>query len=137
MLGGHFGMLLAQRDLRFDRWGIMGRFSDERQLYLDFDFKRPDRRSPRLGPMWAVMRIVGIRIRERGAILYERSRHGWHVIIPTKERLIPSETVALQLAMGSDGRREALNLMRALAIRCYGVTEYWKKRFNILFDGKI
>lgn len=81
--------------------------------------------------------MVGLIPRE--GICMERTRRGWHVLIKLRERLLPSELVALQSCLGSDGRREALNLMRALAIRkeCDGVTPYWKKRWNILFSGKL
>jgi hypothetical protein len=112
----------------------MQHFSDPRFLYLDFDFRRPDRRSPRLRPIFTVLRIVGVRPDRQRGILLERTRRGWHVIIKLREKLKPAETVALQACMGSDGRREALNLMRA---RCHRVTPYWGRRWNILFSGKL
>lgn len=81
--------------------------------------------------------MVGIRI--RGALLMERTRHGWHVIVPLSEKLTEAEMIALQLCMGDDRKRGALNLMRGIAIRKGGdsVTAYWRKRSNILFGGKV
>lgn len=116
----------------------MAHFSKSNMVYLDFDFPRPDRRSPSLRPIFTVLRMVGLRP-SRQTIALERTRHGWHVIIQLSERLKPAEIVALQACLGSDRRREALNLMRALALRkrCNGVTPYWRKRWNILFGGKL
>lgn len=107
-------------------------------IYLDFDFARPDRRSPSLRPIFTVLRMVGLRPLG-SAIAMERTRRGWHIIMRMRETLQPAEIVALQACLGSDRRREALNLMRALAIRkgCNGVTPHWRKRWNILFGGKL
>lgn len=80
--------------------------------------------------------MVGLR--QRGAICLERTRHGWHAVLPLNEKLTPAELTALQLAMGDDQKRGALNLMRAIHIRkCYTVTPHWKKRWNILFSKKL
>lgn len=140
MHGGLFGILLQQRTLCLDRWGIMAHYSKSNVAYLDFDFARPDRRSPRLRPIFTVLRIVGLRP-VLSTIEMERTRHGWHVIIPLREKLEPAELVALQLALGDDQRRGALNLMRARAMRqgreCNGVTGHWRRRWNILFGGKL
>lgn len=75
----------------------------------------------------------------RSSILLERTRRGWHVIIPLKENISDAEMVALQLCLGDDRKRGALNLMRAMAMRkgCNGVTGFWDKRWNILFSGKL
>lgn len=67
----------------------------------------------------------------------QRTRHGWHVLIKLREKLQPAEIVALQSIMGSDGRRETLNLMRALHMRKNKVGRFWGKRWNILFGGKL
>lgn len=116
----------------------MAHYSKNNAAYLDFDFARPDRRSPRLRPMFTVLRMVGLRPRN-SLIEMERTRHGWHVIIPLREALSPAELVALQLCLGDDRKRGALNLMRARAIGDKGnrVTAYWRRRWNILFSGKV
>lgn len=124
----------------------MQHYSDNSRAYLDFDMKREHdekrrkyfRPSPRLRPMFTVLRMVGLRPAEHEAILLEATQHGWHVVVPLDEKLSDAELVALQLAMGDDQRRGALNLMRCVAMRRgNGVTPYWRKRWNILFSGKL
>lgn len=51
-------------------------------------------------------------------------------------RLERAEIVALQAILGSDEKREALNLMRVISMRRNAVTPYWERRWNILFNGK-
>jgi hypothetical protein len=97
---------------------------------LDYDF----RRVPRVRPLWAVCRIVGVRPL---TIRTDRTRRGWHVLIVLAERLCPAEIVALQAIMGSDDRREALNLMRVIAIRKRPPAPFWRDRWNILFERKL
>jgi hypothetical protein len=116
----------------------MEHFSDPRKIYLDVDFKKLKFRvrGPSLRPLWTVLRLVGLRP-SSDVICYERTRRGWHVIIELPEKLKPAETVALQLALGSDPRREALNLMRVLGMRRNGVTRFWSSRWNILYSRKL
>jgi hypothetical protein len=115
-------------------FGKMAHYSRPDMAYLDFDLKRPNRNSPRLNPLFVVSRLVGV---HPEWFCYERTRRGWHVIIKLAEKLKRAELVALQACLGSDRRREALNLMRVLGIRCYGVTGYWARRWNILYGGKL
>ena len=103
--------------------------------YLDFDYKRPDSQSPRLRPMFTVFRMLPMPKPE--TFCFERTRRGWHIIIPLGEKLKPAELVALQTQLGSDRRRECLNLMRVLAMRKFGVSTFWRGRWNILYGGKI
>jgi hypothetical protein len=110
-------------------------FSKPDHAYVDFDFRRPDRRSPRLRPIFTVLRMVGLR--PRLPIEMQRTRHGWHVVIRLNQKLSPAELVALQLCLGDDRKRGALNLMRARALRCCAVTPYWRKRWNILYSHKL
>lgn len=116
----------------------MAHYSRANYAYVDFDFQRPDRKSPKLRPIYTVLRMVGLLPSPEG-VCYERTRRGWHVIIPLREKLQPAELVALQLVLGDDTRRGCLNLMRAVAMRkrCYGVTAHWRRRWNILFSGKL
>jgi hypothetical protein len=80
------------------------------------------------------MRICGL---GAIAICYRRTRKGWHVIIfgDFQRTLTPAETVALQFCLGSDNRRETLNLMRVLNLK--GKSEWESKRWNLLFKEKI
>ena len=112
----------------------MAHFAKRNLAYLDFDFKRPAQESPRINPLFVVSRLVGV-IPE--SFCYERTRRGWHIIIHLRENLAPAELVALQACLGSDRRREALNLMRVLGMKRYGVTDFWKRRWNILYSEKL
>jgi hypothetical protein len=64
-------------------------------------------------------------------VCYERTARGWHVVIGLSISITPIETVALQAILGSDPRRESLNLMRVL----YGGGS--DKRWNILYKRKL
>lgn len=97
---------------------------------LDFDF----RRVPRLSSIWAVCRIVGLR---PIWIRTDRTRKGWHVVIRLRQSLSNAEIVAAQAIMGSDNRREALNLMRAIAIRQRDPGPTFRDRWNLLYENKL
>jgi hypothetical protein len=84
--------------------------------------------------IWTVLRAVGLR---PGAIEYRRSRRGWHVVIPVNIALQPGEQVALQAVMGSDSRRELLNVMRVFSIRTKGARPFWRARWNLLYAHKL
>jgi hypothetical protein len=67
---------------------------------------------------------------------YHRTRRGWHASFQHGLNLSEAETVSLQLILGSDPHREALNLMRAIALRKMRVPQFWRERFNILYASK-
>lgn len=93
------------------------------------------RRSPSLRETVAVCRIVGVR---PVWACYRRTRRGWHLILYLRDQLLPAECIALQCCLGSDARREALNLMRVLAIRRTPITRrYWVNRWNLLYRSKL
>ena len=114
----------------FRRFGIVKELARPDRLLLDFDF----RRVPRLRSIWAVCRIVGLR---PAWIRTDRTRHGWHAVIQLCAPLTNAEIVACQAIMGSDSRREALNLMRVIAIRQRDPGPAWRDRWNILFERKL
>jgi len=89
---------------------------------------------PRLRPLWALCRIVGVRPRN---LRIDRTRHGWHVVLTLNVRLSRGELVAFQACAGSDLRREALNLMRVIAIRRTRIRGFWSHRWNLLFTEKL
>lgn len=113
------------------KFGIVKARTVLSRVYLDFD----RRRVPRLVPLWAVCRIVGLRpiwIRS------DRTRRGWHVVIALRERLEPAELVALQACMGSDRRRETLNLLRVIGMRRSPIrSTFWHTRWNLLYASKL
>ncbi len=57
------------------------------------------------------------------------TRHGYHVRIFVKNKIPPRELNFLQLALGSDYRRECLNLRRIIACR-------QMKSWNVLYEFK-
>jgi hypothetical protein len=66
---------------------------------------------------------------------YHRTKRGWHLAIRIREKLSPVETVGAQFALRSDRRRELLNLMRARFLD--GVSAFWRKRSNLLYERKL
>lgn len=111
--------------------------ADPYELLCDFDFPRDyyrQRRGPKMGPLWVTLRTCELRPQW---IEYRRTRKGWHVVIRLWRPLQPAETVAVQAVLGSDRRREGLNLMRVLAMRQKGATDFWRVRWNLLFSRKL
>lgn len=107
----------------------MKELHDPFQLLLDID----GRAAPKLAPFFAVLHICGLNAEW---FRIDRTARGWHVVIRLKEPLELPEAIALQAAMGSDARREALNIRRAISLRIRP-DEYWKQRANILFEFKL
>lgn len=119
------------RDFTWNEIGVVDHVHDANCVYLDMDSNA----SPSIRPLYAVFRIVGVRPLW---IEYRRTARGWHVIVYLRDSLLPAETIALQCCCGSDKRREALNLMRLLAIRRTPITSrFWRRRWNILFSRKL
>ena len=72
-------------------------------ILLDIDTKKLD-----MSERMLLLRLMGI---EPEYIRTDRTRRGWHVIIPAPN-LSPCELIAAQAILGSDPRRESLNLFR-------------------------
>jgi hypothetical protein len=115
---------------KLDRWGLLNDCHNGHSAYLDFD----NVRAVRSYIVFSTLRLIGIK---PTSLRYERTRHGWHVILTHATKLSAAETVALQCVLGSDRKREALNLMRALAIARGRYPRFWIRRFNILYRGKL
>jgi hypothetical protein len=114
-------------------WGtvaVIGSWSNPRTLLVDFDFIVP---LPGMIPILARLRVIGI---HAVWISYTRSRHGWHLEVRINAKLTPAEQVAAQMALGSDIRRETMNLRRAINLRL-NPSRFWSKRFNILYEKKL
>ena len=130
MPGGVFGGLLRLYDFQFGSMGIMEEYADEHTIMLDYD----RRRTPALAPVFVGLRMCGLRI---VSLRDDRTRKGWHRIIRIQERLTRWETVALQAVLGSDRRRETLNLMRLMRTRETGMSPFQERRWNILYSRKL
>lgn len=100
-------------------------------LLLDYDTPSS---LPSLKTFLSTLRVIGIKARW---FAYRRTRKGWHVEIGIKASLTPPETVAAQAVLGSDIRREAMNLCRVISLRVHKHSPFWRKRWNILFLKKL
>ena len=71
--------------------------------------------------------------------MLQRTYKGWHIIVVLDRELAPPEIIALQAILGSDIKREALNMARWLGVRnkYNKLPKFWKQRWNLLFKEKI
>lgn len=118
----------------------MGRVTktvDPYEVLCDFDYPGDyyrQRRGPVLGPIWVTLRTCGLTPQW---MQFRKTRKGWHLVIRFWRPLLPAEQVAIQAVLGSDRRREGLNLMRVLCMRQKGASAFWRGRWNVLFDRKL
>jgi hypothetical protein len=127
IFGGHFN----KGELSLGKWGIVEEKSEYNKILLDFD---TGRRTPMLSGVYVTLRALQLRAIW---IRCDRTKKGWHVTIKINHRLECAEIVAIQAICRSDFKRETLNLMRVIAMRKYGASKFWKKRWNILYSGKL
>jgi hypothetical protein len=95
-------------------------------LYLDVDGRLPAGLVDRITWACELWRWPLVAIR------YEKTRHGWHVVIGVRKRLAAPLIVAAQAVLGSDRNREMFNLMRVQSLAY--VPLYWRKRWNVLYS---
>lgn len=110
--------------------GEIEEYSDPHKIMLDFD----QRRTPRLSSTFTGIRLLGLRVR---SIRDDRTVKGWHRVISVLEALSPLELVAIQATLGSDRRRENLNLLRIMRTRATGFSPFQERRWNILYRTKL
>jgi hypothetical protein len=67
---------------------------------------------------------------------WDRTKHGWHLVIKLRQRLTLAEIIAAQAILGSDRARERLNLARCISIRLHP-SRFWERRSNILYKRKV
>lgn len=94
-------------------------------LYLDFDGAVPKGLIDRVTWMCKLWRWPIIAVR------FDKTRHGWHVIIGVRKKLAPPLIVAAQAVLGSDPKREAFNIMRVQNLDA--LSPYWRERWNVLY----
>lgn len=111
---------------RYRRFGRISEYANQRRLYLDFDHAVGP---GRVRSVYTLARLCGWKIRW---IRFDRTKRGWHLVVDFRDCLPALAMVAAQAILGSDFRRESLNLMRALS-----VNPAREKYFNILFDKKL
>lgn len=129
----------AARALRLSDYGVIDQRAERNKVMLDYDFGPKFGGAPRIAPIFTGLRICGLA--PRGPIVYRKTRKGWHVWFFVYDQRRPRKTftaaelVALQAVLGSDRKRENLNLMRALRLR--GASTFAKQRWNLLFSRKV
>ena len=94
-------------------------------LYLDLDGEVP------AGFLFRLCHCLRLWAWPVEAIRYDRTAHGWHVVVGVNRRLSPPMIVAAQAILGSDRKREAFNLMRVQQLR--QMPAFWRSRFNVLY----
>jgi len=109
--------------MNLKRPGIVKDRGTRRDVFCDFDQEHP----PRLLTIWRTLAQLAIRPQ---VIRYDRTARGWHVLIKFRKGFTSGELVALQMALGSDRKRERYNLRRVI---CGARPRDW----NLLFDTKI
>lgn len=105
--------------------GVVSHYAADNMTLCDYDEPEP----PKLETVWKVAQSLGI---EPLAVEYQASKRGWHLAITWNRTFTPGETVALQLLLGSDPKREQFNLQRIFATNGKP-----SKRWNILFSRKL
>jgi|SRR4030042_90152 len=117
-------------NLRFGRWGRVKEWSSSHTTLLDFDGGRS-----LLRDFWRrfhkTCRVIG---NSPEWYRYDRTRHGWHVVIYWRNPMSPWMILALQAILGSDWRRESMNFARLSSNR---KDRFSMKRWNILYAEKI
>lgn len=113
---------------RLARFGLVKEFDRADRLLLDHDSTR----APNLARYHRKLAAVGLR---PVAVAYERSPHGWHVIVQLDREYSLAARVALQMSLGSDWCRENYNLMRALQLE--GSDGFWRRRSNVFYRESI
>jgi len=114
---------LADMRLHFGCPGLVKAYARKDTTYCDYDTEE----IPDCGEVHKLahdLGIVPLFIRD------DRTARGWHRTVRWNRTFQPGEIIALQLAMGSDRRRELFNLLRVLSGED-------SKRWNLLFDHKL
>lgn len=105
------------------------------EIKCDYDGRIPANFQARLE---FVVRVLALRVR---SVRFDKTMHGFHavVIVATRRRmstgenveLLDAEIVAVQLALGSDYKRELFNLSRVRMLPF--LPPMWRKRWNVLY----
>lgn len=125
--------------------GVVGDVWEPGKILLDFDTRKKGewrfqkvRRGKRSfavpsPPLASLAHTLGLKIEW---VELERTSHGWHMIVKSRQHLTLAETIAAQAILGSDRARERLNLARAISCRLHP-SRFWESRANILYARKI
>ena len=115
-------------------WGVIEEFHESDKIMCDFDDpKERGRQFMPCPPVQSLIHTFGLTIVWQR---WDRTQHGWHLIVKIKQRLTLAEIIAAQAILGSDRNRERLNLARAISLRLHP-SRFWERRANILYSRKI
>jgi hypothetical protein len=95
------------------------------RIYCDYDGRIPADVSQRLQ---MVVRVERLRVQY---VRFDRTRHGYHMVVAVSNRLSPYRLVMIQLLLGSDWKREAFNAQRVKRLR--DLPAFWRARWNVLY----
>ena len=155
-----FGGKPVSRTGRFRKWGVIEELHEDDKIMCDFDDPEKIRRHrgrkrmrrlqasthhlllPAISrrryrfpspPVQSLAHTLGLKVVWQR---WDKTEHGWHLVIKIRQRLTLAEIIAAQAILGSDRSRERLNLARAISIRLRP-SKFWKARANILYKRKI
>ena len=114
--------------MSLQRWAQVEEHAAPNRTLCDYDGDLPKDIADRVHSLARMLdaRVEWMRI--------DRTARGWHLVVEWNRDFEPAQTIALQAILGSDPKREALNLWRVLSgIR----TEGQKKCWNILYRRKL
>jgi hypothetical protein len=129
---------------RFRKWGVIGELHEDNKIMCDFDDLEVKRgqKKPKCHTrnkslphpnLQSLMHTLGTGVVWQR---WDRTKHGWHLIVKIRQRLTLAEIIAAQAILGSDRDRERLNLARAISVRLRP-SKFWKARANLLYSRKL
>jgi hypothetical protein len=116
---------LSDMRLHYGCPGLVKAYARPDTTYCDYDTGK----APALSVVFNLAQWLGLRplfIRD------DKTARGWHRIVRWNRKFPPGVIVALQMAMGSDSKRELFNLLRVIS----GEADH-NKRWNLLFERKL
>lgn len=113
---------------RIKKFGVIKELADSHTTLLDFD--NPIPRNWYIKLLWVSRTIHAKPIYCRT----DKTKHGYHIIVKWDREWSDYQILALQSILGSDYRREALNLFR---LDNSPQTPAAKQRWNILYERKV
>jgi hypothetical protein len=122
--------------------GLIREYAAPNKILLDFD-KSPQGSlksgQPNLKFLFDKIKLVGMS--PVFGKTYRSDTHGhWHCVIHVRETLTPSQTCFMQIYLGSDHAREAMNFKRARHLEKeseYSTCPKDFKLWNVLFERKL
>lgn len=109
-------------------WGVVKETAAPNKTLCDYDGHLPSDLLERVSMVRSILSIRPHMLR------IDKTKHGYHLVIVWSETLSKAETVAIQAILGSDYKRELLNLMR---VRSKAKGKFCEQFWNILYDHRL